>query len=197
MSADDRRAFLAAFASAGISSALLPGVLWAQIQPGTRKISVEMVRGAAELAGVPMTDEEATDLATSLSSLSRHAEEIDKPTLTNASPLPLHFDPRPPGVPLPPLPRAGFRLEPAPSATRPRNLQAVAFWPVTHLARLIRARQLTSVELTTMYLDRLKRYNGQLNCVAALTEDRAMAEAAAADREIAAGKYRGVLHGIP
>ena len=80
---------------------------------------------------------------------------------------------------------------------RPQNIEAVAFWPVTHIAHLIRSRQVTSAELTTMYLARLKRYNGQLNCVAALMEDRAMTEAAVADKEIASGKYRGVLHGIP
>jgi Asp-tRNA(Asn)/Glu-tRNA(Gln) amidotransferase A subunit family amidase len=197
MASPDRRAFLALFASTGLSTTLLPGVLWAQIQQGTRTITVGMVRGAAELAGVPMTDDEAADLASSLSSLSKHAEQIDKTTLTNASPLPLHFDPRPPGVALPPLPRAAFRIEPAPPVSRPGNLEAAAFWPVTHLARLVRTRQMTAVELTTMYLDRLKRYNDQLNCIAALTEERALAEAAAADKEIAAGRYRGVLHGIP
>jgi Asp-tRNA(Asn)/Glu-tRNA(Gln) amidotransferase A subunit family amidase len=193
----DRRAFLTLFASTGLSTTLLPGVLWAQIQQGTRKISVEMIRGAAALAEVPMTDEEAADLATSLSSLSKHAEEIDKATLTNASPLPLHFDPRPHGVPLPPLPRAGFRIEAAPSVTRPGNLEAVAYWPITHLARLLRTRRVTSVELTTMYLGRLKRHNPTLNCVAELMETRALDDAAAADKEIAAGRYRGVLHGIP
>jgi len=81
--------------------------------------------------------------------------------------------------------------------TRPKNLEAVAFWPVTHLAFLLRTRKASSVELTTMYLERLKRYNAQLNCVASLTEERALSEARAADREIAAGHYRGVLHGVP
>ncbi|HEX7780695.1 MAG TPA: amidase, partial [Vicinamibacterales bacterium] len=197
MAAPDRRAFLAVFASAGLTSTLLPGVLWAQMQQGTRPVTMEMVREAARLAGLNFSDEESQDLAASLSSLARGAEDIDKPTLTNASPLPIHFDPRPPGIPLAPLPAAVFRIEPAPRVTRPQTLEAVAYWPVTHLAHLVRTRQVTSRELTAMYLDRLKRYNPQLNCVAALTEDRATAEAAAADKEIAAGKYRGVLHGIP
>jgi Asp-tRNA(Asn)/Glu-tRNA(Gln) amidotransferase A subunit family amidase len=197
MAIPDRRAFLAVFASAGLSTTLLPGILWAQIRPGTRTISTGMVREAARLAGLSLTDEESADLASSLSSLSRHAEEIDKPALTNASPLPLHFDPRPPGVTLPPPPPDVFRLEAAPAVRRPANLDAVAFWPITHLARLIRTRQVTSVELTSMYLDRLKRYNPQINCVASLTEARAMAEARAADAAIAAGRYLGELQGIP
>ena len=193
----DRRAFLAVFSAAGLSSTLMPGVVWGQIQPGTKTISVEMVREAARLAGLTFSDEECAELTSSLSSLAKHAEEIDKPTLTNATPLPLHFDPRPPGLPLPPRPPAMFEIEPAPAVKRPKRLEAVAFWPVTHLADLLRTRKASSVELTTMYLDRLKRYNGQLNCVASLTEERALSEARAADREIAAGHYRGVLHGVP
>ncbi len=197
MAVPDRRAFLAFFASTGLTSTLLPGVLWAQMQPGTKPVTLDMVRDAARLAGLAWTDAECAELTDSLSSLARGAEGIDKPTLTNASPLPIHFDPHPAGVPRPPMPPAVFRLAPPPRVRRPQRLEAAAFWPVSHLAQLIRTRQATSLELTTMYLDRLKQYNGQLNCVATLTEARARAEASAADAEIAAGKYRGVLHGIP
>jgi Asp-tRNA(Asn)/Glu-tRNA(Gln) amidotransferase A subunit family amidase len=193
----DRRSFLAFCANAGLTSTLLPGTLWAQIQPGTRTITLEMVREAARLAGLEWSDEECLELRDSLSSLAKHAEGIDKATLTNASPLPWEFNPRPPGLPVPRRPRGGFRLAPAPDVRRPANLEAVAFWPVTYLAELLRTRQVTSTDLTRMYLARLKAHNGVLNCVAALTEARALMEAAAADGEIAAGKYRGVLHGIP
>lgn len=193
----DRRALLAFFAATGFGHTLLPGVLWAQMQPGTKKVTLEMVRESARLAGLDWTDEECQDLVDSLSSLARGAEGIDKPALTNASPLPIHFDPNPPGVAPRPMPTATFRPAPTPRVRRPLNLEAVAFWPVTHLAHLLQSRQVTSVELTTMYVARVKRYNGQLNCVAQLTEERALAEAAAADKELAAGKYRGVLHGVP
>jgi Asp-tRNA(Asn)/Glu-tRNA(Gln) amidotransferase A subunit family amidase len=181
----------------GLTSTLLPGVLWGQMQPGTKVVTLDIVRESARLAGLDWSDEECQELVASLSSLARGAEGIDKATLSNASPLPLHFNPRPPGTPTPSPEPAVFRTEPAPAVTRPKNLETVAFWPVTHLASLLRTRQVTSVELTTMYLNRLKRYNPQVNCVAALTEDRAMSEAAAADAAIAAGKYRGTLHGIP
>ncbi len=193
----DRRALLAFFATTGFGHTLLPGVLWAQMQPGTRKITLEMVRESARLAGLEWTDEECQDLVDSLSSLARGAEGIDKPTLTNGTPLPIHFDPNPTGVTPRPLPPAAFRLAPAARVRRPPNLESVAFWPITDLAHLLVSRQVSSVELTTMYLGRLTRYNGQLNCVAQLTEARALTEAAAADKEIAAGQYRGVLHGIP
>src|SRR3954466_8289995 len=127
MSTPDRRAFLSAFAAAGLSSTLMPGLVWAQIQPGTKTISVEMVREAARLAGLTLSDEDCADLTSSLSSLAKHAEEIDKPTLTNASPLPLLFVPRPPGLPLPPHPPAVFEIEPAPGLARPQHLESVAF----------------------------------------------------------------------
>jgi Asp-tRNA(Asn)/Glu-tRNA(Gln) amidotransferase A subunit family amidase len=193
----DRRKFLAFCTASGLTSTLLPGVLWAQMQAGTRKISLEMVREAARLAGLNWTDAECQDLAESLSSLARGAEAIDKPSLTNASPLPIHFNPNPPGIAAARVPADLFRIETGAPVKRPANLEDVAFWPLTQLADLIRSRQITSTELTTMYLARLKRHNPQLNCVAALTEPRAMAEAAAADKEIAGGKYRGTLHGIP
>jgi Asp-tRNA(Asn)/Glu-tRNA(Gln) amidotransferase A subunit family amidase len=80
---------------------------------------------------------------------------------------------------------------------RPGNLEEVAFWPATHLAALIESRQVSSRELTELYLERLKRYHSRLNCVITLTEDLAMDQARRADEEIAAGHSRGPLHGIP
>ena len=74
---------------------------------------------------------------------------------------------------------------------------ALAFASVRELAELVKTRKVTSVALTKMYLARLKKYDPQLHFVITLTEERAMEQAAAADKEIAAGKYRGPLHGIP
>lgn len=193
----DRRTLLACLAATAAANSVFPGVLWGQIQPGTRQLTIEMVREAARLAGLTWTDQECQELLDSLSSFSRHAEGIDKATLTNASPLPIHFDPRPPGLAEKPLPPAVFRLATAPQLRRPEHLEALAFWPLTHLAQLLRSRQVSSVELARMYLGRLARYNGQLNCVVTITDTRALAEAAAADKAIAAGKYLGILHGIP
>lgn len=191
----DRRAFVALFATSA-GSAAMPGLASAQMQPGTLKVSVEMVREAARLAGLSWTDAECQDVADSLSSLAKGAEKIDKDALTNASPLPLHFDPRPAGAPVT-IPRASFKPAAPPRVVRPSHLEETAFWSIAELAELVRTRQVTSRELTRMYLDRLTRHNPQLNCVVTLTEERAMREAADADREIAGGKYRGVLHGIP
>jgi Asp-tRNA(Asn)/Glu-tRNA(Gln) amidotransferase A subunit family amidase len=79
----------------------------------------------------------------------------------------------------------------------PAKDEDIAFAPLTHLARWVEKRQLTSVRLTNIYLDRLQRFNPKLRCVITLTRDHALAQAQQADKEIAGGKYRGPLHGIP
>ena len=79
----------------------------------------------------------------------------------------------------------------------PSTDHEIAFAPVTSLSRWIERRQLTSMRLTQIYLERLERYNPELRCVITLTEDLAIQQAKTADREIAAGRYRGPLHGIP
>ena len=79
----------------------------------------------------------------------------------------------------------------------PTRDEDIAFAPVTRLARWIEKRQLTSTRLTQIYLDRLKKFDPTLHCVVTLTSDLALQQAKQADQEIAAGKYRGPLHGIP
>ena len=87
------------------------------------------------------------------------------------------------------------------SATDPGPLPTsdadIAFAPITQLSRWIETRKLTSERLTRIYIDRLKRYDPELRCVITLTSDLAIEQARRADAEIAAGKYRGPLHGIP
>src|SRR5882724_1253088 len=79
----------------------------------------------------------------------------------------------------------------------PKSLEELAFASVRQLAELMRTKKISSVALTEMYLQRLKKYHATLKYVVTLTEERAMAQAKKADAEIAAGKYRGPLHGIP
>jgi Asp-tRNA(Asn)/Glu-tRNA(Gln) amidotransferase A subunit family amidase len=80
---------------------------------------------------------------------------------------------------------------------RPADLEDLAFASVSQLSDLIRTRTVSSVELTTMYLNRLKKFGPTLHCVVTLTESLAVAQAQRADAEIARGRYRGPLHGIP
>ena len=79
----------------------------------------------------------------------------------------------------------------------PAAEQDIAFAPITRLSRWIERKQLTSERLTTIYLDRIARFDPKLRCVITVTRDLALAQARAADKEIAAGHYRGPLHGIP
>jgi Asp-tRNA(Asn)/Glu-tRNA(Gln) amidotransferase A subunit family amidase len=88
----------------------------------------------------------------------------------------------------------GSKVDPGPL---PSTEEDIAFAPVTHLARWIEKRQLSSERLTKIYLARLKRFDLNLRCVITLTDELALAQARKADQEIAAGKYRGPLHGIP
>lgn len=79
----------------------------------------------------------------------------------------------------------------------PLNSAEIAFAPVTRLSRWIQRRQITSEQLTHIYLRRIAEYDPKLRCIITLTSDFALAQARKADAEIAAGKYRGPLHGIP
>jgi Asp-tRNA(Asn)/Glu-tRNA(Gln) amidotransferase A subunit family amidase len=116
--------------------------------------------------------------------------------LENSGAPPLYFNPIVPGTKIDRTKRT-FRTSTPPIVKRPANLEEGAFWPATQLAELIRTKQVSSVELTEMYLSRLKRYNSKLFCAVTITEELAMRQAREADREIAAGRYRGPLHGIP
>ena len=82
-------------------------------------------------------------------------------------------------------------------APLPTTDEAIAFAPVHQLSRWIESRQLTSTRLTNIYLKRIEQLNPKINCIITLTRDHALAQAKAADAEIAASHYRGPLHGIP
>lgn len=192
-----RRRFLAYFGGVGLSSTLLPGVLWAKLQEAeSQKITMEMLREAARLAGLELTEAEQKEMVEGVNKNLERIEEIRETHLDNSVPLPLVFNPIVPGMTLDKAKRP-FRMSKPPTVRRPANLEEVAFWPATHLAELVKTRQVHSVELTEMYLTRLKKYNPTLNCVVTLTDDLAMKQARKADEEIAAGQYRGPLHGIP
>lgn len=192
----DRRAFMKYFSTAGLGTTLLPGVLWSQTAGSVPRIEPALVKDAAALSGLEFTDEECEQIAKSLRALNRTLESIHETPVANSDAPAFGFDPRLPGMDI--RYDAGPTEYSAPhDLTRPEDLEDCAFWPVMHLAALIQSRQVTPAELTDMYLARLKRVDEKLNAVVTLTEDRARAEAAEADKEIAAGNYRGPLHGIP
>jgi Asp-tRNA(Asn)/Glu-tRNA(Gln) amidotransferase A subunit family amidase len=192
----DRRSFMGYFAGAGLTSTLFPGVLWAKIAAGA-DITVETIASAEDVAGVHFDSVERELMLDGLKQQEQRIEALHKVELSNSVIPAIVFDPVPPGKKIAPEQRrhaVRSKTKLVPPGPDPEDL---AFRPVTELSELVRRRRVTSVELTQMYLARLKRYDPILHCVISLTEDRALQQAHAADAEIRRGKYRGPLHGIP
>jgi Asp-tRNA(Asn)/Glu-tRNA(Gln) amidotransferase A subunit family amidase len=196
-STETRRRFMAHFASIGLGATLAPGILWARMQDAdAKKVTLAMVTDAMKLSGLEFTEAELKSMVDAANqNLTRYEEQRIVHIPNDVSP-PFHFSALVPGMEVN-RNRLPFRLSAPPPVRRPANLEDAAFWPVRHLAELVRTRQVTSVELTEMYLARLHRYNPTLNNVVTFLDDHAMTEAKRADDEIAAGRYKGPLHGIP
>jgi len=223
----DRRGFLSACSRLSIASPLLPGILYtlaAQAQdasspaakpPEMPKITSEMLDQAAMLAGVgPFTDEQKKMMLEGLNGQRESYDAIRALKIPNSVPPAYVFHPQPASKsPTPicepsdmPLDLADGSLAcygvwgidkvtSAPLSSA--SIENLAFATVVELSKLITARRITSLAVTKMYLARLKRYDPKLHFVVTLTEERALAQAEAADAEIAAGRCRGPLHGIP
>jgi Asp-tRNA(Asn)/Glu-tRNA(Gln) amidotransferase A subunit family amidase len=194
---DSRRRFIAHFASIGLGGTLVPGVLWARMQDaGTQTVTLAMVTEALQLSGIDLSEEDRKAMVESANRNLSQYKELHAVHIPNDVSPPFHFSPVVPGMTVDKA-RQPFRISKAPALKRPAHLEDVAFWPVRHLAELIRTKQVSSVELTELYLGRLHRYNGTLNNVVTFLDEYGLAEARRADAEIAAGRYKGPLHGIP
>ena len=196
----DRRRFLSACSGLGLGGTLFPGVLWAQAQTqGATKITKEMIESAAAIADVPIPEEDKEMMLDNLNQQAKNYEAIYALHIPNSVEPCLIFDPVVPGMKFETERRPSRISKPSAIAapSTPKNLEQVAFSSVRELAELVRTKKVSSLALTQMYLDRLKRYDPTLKFVVTLTEDRALAQAKNADREIATGKYRGLLHGLP
>ncbi len=190
----DRRSFMGYFSVAGLGGTLLPGVLWAKAQQ-QGEVTKAVLADAEKVAGVSFSDDEREMMLRGLDANLKSYQALHERPIPNGVAPALLFDPMLPGRAYPSETRA-FRMTHE-AVERPSDIEEVAFWPVTKLSALIRSRQATAVELTEMYLARLKKYGPTLEAVVTLTEDLAMTQARRADGEIADGHYRGPLHGIP
>ncbi|MHC4100209.1 MAG: amidase [Planctomycetota bacterium] len=150
---------------------------------------------AEKLAAVEFTDEERAQILEGLDDqLKRYRSRRSLQLADDLAPATV-FDPRLPGATVEQANRV-VPLDSDPGAV-PANDRDIAYAPVTALGRWIRRGELTSMRLTEIYLDRLRRHGPQLECVVTLTEKPALDQARRADIEIAAGRHRGRLHGIP
>lgn len=191
-----RRQLLRALAGLGIGTAVFQRAL-ATAADKAEDITVEMIQQAEWIAGLQLTEDDREALLDRLNRQQRQFETMRALPLTNDIALALSFNPAPWLPPCCEPVRRG--VEPI-AWSAPKKADAaenLAFLPVTSLAALIRSRQLSSVELTKLYLQRLRKYDPVLHCVVTFTDELALKQAEHADREIAAGRYRGPLHGIP
>jgi Asp-tRNA(Asn)/Glu-tRNA(Gln) amidotransferase A subunit family amidase len=190
-----RRTVLTGLAALGVGTMTFRRAVAAQaVQAGV--VTPEMIKQAEWIAGLDLSEAERASTARSVArSLQAYADLRKVDVGYDVAPA-LTF------LPAPLAPFAGIRRNQAVTAEtttprRPESAVELAFLPVSELSRLIKSRQVSSTELTKLYLDRLKRFDPLLKCVVTLTEDLALKQAAQADREISAGSYRGPLHGIP
>jgi Asp-tRNA(Asn)/Glu-tRNA(Gln) amidotransferase A subunit family amidase len=199
----NRRAFIAACAGIGVTSNFFAGALYALAsQNPTLQIDDTMIDEAAFLAGVSITPGQKKDMVVKLYQQLRGIKAVRKLNLTDDVPPAYRFDPllvsRFPSE-AEPVRRAKV-ISQAPNIADsevPKDLEQLAYSPVWELGELLRRQKIKAVDLTQMYLARLKRLDSRLHFLITLTDERAIAQAKEVDREIAAGRYRGPLHGIP
>jgi Asp-tRNA(Asn)/Glu-tRNA(Gln) amidotransferase A subunit family amidase len=193
---ETRRRFIAQFSTLGLSGTLLPGVLWADMQQtGAQQITAEMLTHAIAMAGLSFSDDDQKSMLEAVNQNLTRFTELRTIEIPNDVSPPFHFSALVPGMTVNRT-KTPFRMS-APAVKRPANLEDVAFWPVVQLGQLVKTKQVTSTELTKLYLDRLHRFNPLLNCAVTILDELGLAQARQADADIAAGKYKGPLHGIP
>lgn len=159
-------------------------------------ITGDDVKRAAKLSGTEFTQKEVDSLISGLEEFrNAYIANREKP-LPNSLPPAFVFTPLPQGF------EKDFRNDPSGftgvgNLRKPATADELAFYNIRQLSKLIASKQITSEELTKLYIERLKKYDPQLKCVVTLTEELALEQARAADKALAEGQYLGMLHGIP
>lgn len=192
----DRRRVLAALAGVGVGTATFQRALaWQAEQAG--RVTPELIQQAEWIAGISLSEDDRKAIAQSVERDQRRFETLRKVELDHSIPPALSFFATPPQDAVAEIRRGLVRPIQSAAAQKPATDEDLAFLPVTQLGALLRTRQVSSSELTKLYLARLKKYDPLLKCVVTLTEDLALEQAERADKELAAGRYRGPLHGVP
>lgn len=195
MAQPSRRSFLKSVPAALAAGVAAPGL--AAAAPAD-PIAKDTLNCAEQLTGVTFSDAEHDLMVQNVAANREHYDALRK--------IPIDYDVEPAFMFKPyaraPLPAGRATPHAALHVDRPRITKRpadddLAFLPLTTLAALVESRQISSTDLTELYLARLERYGDTLQSVVTLTGELARAQAAAADREIRAGRYKGPLHGIP
>lgn len=192
-----RRCFVQALAATGIGTATLHRSIASSIQDDEEfKVTAEIIRNAEWISGNELTDEQRKSLVGTANQALKDFLRLRESEVDYFDPPAVHFETLEHDSE-PDLPNRQVHLTESAVPKLPSTEEQIAFLPVTELAALIRDRQISSVDLTQIYLKRLRKYDPMLKCVVTLTEELALEQAKQADREIQAGRYRGPLHGIP
>ena len=197
----NRRKFLQMIPSAGIASLAAASDGIASISAGqtqqqtAKQVTKEALHAAEQVIGIELTEEQEIMALAGVNRNRANYEALRE--------IEIPFDTYPPLAfrPAPSRKRSGTQSANIRPSKReiPKfdSIEELAFFTTSDLAELIRTGEVSSVELTKMYLSRLKKYGPKLKCVVTITEELALEQAEAADREIKRGHYRGPLHGIP
>lgn len=167
-----------------------------QIETDNNPITREVIINAEKLIGIKFSDAKRDSMRADLNDMVKSYDNIRKVTLTNDIPPAILFNPIPVGMQFESERQAPV-FSSYENAPLPANMDELAFYSVGELGSLIKSRKVSSMQLTKLYIDRLKKYGPKLECVITLTEELAYKQAKDADDEISSGKYRGPLHGIP
>lgn len=151
---------------------------------------------AEKLFDLHFTDAERDSAMDDLQAQLAVYKKMHSSLLKNSTPLPLWFNPVPPGMKLPTV-QAAIKWEIPARVSLPKNKNELAFYSILQLASLIKNKKISSVELTRFFIHRIQQFGDSLHCVISVPEAMALQEARKADAEIAKGIYKGPLHGIP
>jgi Asp-tRNA(Asn)/Glu-tRNA(Gln) amidotransferase A subunit family amidase len=191
-----RRLVLGVLAGMGVGSATFQRALAADVEKAGA-VTPEMVEQAAWIAGLKLSEGERKKVAASMTDALKQFESMRAVKVTNDVAPALTFQPAPWLPSAEGAPRGTVHAVTTDAPPRPTSNDDLAFLPVAALGALIRERKASSVELTKLYLERLRKADPALHCVVSFTEELALKQAEQADREIAAGRWRGPLHGVP
>ena len=166
------------------------------LKTGDKPVTRGIVESAEQMFGLRFNEAQRDSMLDMLNDQLKNYESIRNIKLNNSVPPALLFNPIPEGVKFDNV-KKKFVMSNYSSTKMPKDINTLAYYTVGQLAYLIKTKQVTSVELTKLFLKRLKEYGPKLHCVITLTGDLAMKQAKQADKEIAEGKYRSPLQGIP
>ena len=162
----------------------------------TDTITKADIKTSGKLISINYTEQEIDSMYVYVRNRTREYNKRYQLKLNNSVPMSLWQSPVLPGMQFETIQKTVLWNIPS-TVSMPANKNDLAFYTVMQLASLIKNKKITSVELTQFFIDRIKKWGDTLQCVISITENIAMQQAKAADAEIAKGKYRGPLHGIP